>query len=79
MDEDPKAIFTREFIARVKAAREDLYSQLEMARLLRLPLDTYKQYESNALLPHHLLLRFCLATGTDPFVLLGGHRPPCLA
>jgi hypothetical protein len=69
-----KAIFARDFIARVRSARETEFSRSEMERLLRLPKGTYEKYETRALLPHHLILRFCLITATDPYELFGA--PP---
>ena len=69
-----KAAFARDFIARVKAAREEQFTLFEMERLLRLPKGAYKKYETSALLPHHLILRFCLVTATDPYELFGA--PP---
>ena len=65
--------FAHKFIARVKAAREEAaYTENEMAVLLKVPLYAYKQYESDVLLPHHLVLRFCLFTGLELFELFGG-------
>lgn len=66
-----QAQFARDFIARVKFAREVAYSRSEMENLLRLPKGAYKKYETDALLPHHLILRFCLLTGVDPYELFG--------
>jgi hypothetical protein len=66
-----KTTFARDFIARVKSARETQYSRTEMEVLLKLPQGTYKKYETHALLPHHLILRFCLVTGTDLYELFG--------
>jgi hypothetical protein len=68
-----RALFVEQFIARVKMARQEHFSKLEMSVLLGLPLDIYEQYETHSLLPHYLIVRFCLVTGTDAFVLLGGH------
>jgi hypothetical protein len=66
-----KNTFARDFVARVKSAREAQYSRTEMEALLKLPRGTYKKYETHALLPHHLILRFCLVTGTDLYELFG--------
>jgi len=66
-----KATFVRDFVARVKSAREAQFSRTEMEALLKLPRGTYKKYETHALLPHHLILRFCLVTGTDLYELFG--------
>lgn len=64
-------MFARDFVARVKAARELEFTLSEMERLLRLPKGAYKKYEASELLPHHLILRFCLVTWTDPYELFG--------
>ena len=45
-----KATFARDFIARVKSAREVEYSRSEMEALLKLPKGAYKKYETRALL-----------------------------
>jgi hypothetical protein len=63
--------FAPDFIARVKSAREAAYSRSEIEALLKLPKGAYKKYETCSLLPHHLVLRFCLLTGTDPYELFG--------
>jgi hypothetical protein len=70
-----KTTFARDFIARVKSARAAIYSQPEMEALLRLPKGTYKKYETCSLLPHHLIVRFCLLTATDPYELFGEPAP----
>lgn len=66
-----RATFAHGFIARVKAAREVQFSRSEMEALLKLPKGTYKKYETRLLLPHHLILRFCLLTALDPYELFG--------
>jgi hypothetical protein len=66
-----KTAFVRDFVARVKSAREAQFSQSEIEALLKLPQGAYKKYETHALLPHHLILRFCLVTGTDLYELFG--------
>lgn len=55
-------IFSSEFQARTKAAREAAgYSQARIAKLLGMEQGTYKQYESRpgSMLPHDLLPLFC--------------------
>jgi integrase len=68
-----RALFAEQFIARVKKAREAEFSAEEMEILLGLPKGAYLQFETKSLLPHHLMLRFCLFTGVDPVELLGGY------
>jgi len=74
MVESAKATFVRDFIERVKSAREAGFSRSEMEALLKLPKGAYKKYETRAMLPHHLILRFALITGTDLYELFG--EPP---
>ncbi len=47
-----------QFLARVKQARGDR-SQSEMAKLLGIKQDRYKQYETVSLMPHSLIPQFC--------------------
>jgi hypothetical protein len=68
-----QALFAAQFIARVRAAREESFSELEMEMLLGLPKGSYKTYETHRLLPHYLILRFCLFTGIDMVELFGGY------
>lgn len=63
MDRDSASNFKAVFIARVKAAREVRFTQAEIAGLLEIPQDRYKQYETRSLLPHWLIPKFCLACG----------------
>jgi DNA-binding XRE family transcriptional regulator len=77
------------FLARTAQARERAkYTQAEIAEILDITQDTYKQYEKRTPLPHYLIPRFCLATKTDPAVLFGmpgakgstnEHRPKHMA
>lgn len=55
--------FKSDFIARVKAAREARFTQAEIADLLQIPQDRYKQYETRSILPHFLIPKFCTACG----------------
>ena len=51
-----------EFLRRVREAREAVgYTQVEIADLLGIPQDHYKQYETRSMMPHELIPRFCLA------------------
>lgn len=64
--DDAPTDFKRAFIARVRAAREARpYTQAEVADLLGMSQDRYKQYEGRSYLPHHLVTRFCTACGVD--------------
>ena len=62
--------YRREFVNRVVDARGDK-PQKEMARLLDIPLPTYKSYERRSLVPHALLKRYCDITGVEIEWLLG--------
>jgi len=68
-----QALFAAQFIARVRAAREESFSESEIEILLGLPKGSYTAYETHSLLPHHLILRFCLFTGIDVVELFGGY------
>jgi len=68
-----RALFAAQFIARVRAAREESFSESEMEMLLGLPKGSYRTFETHRLLPHHLILRFCLFTGIDIVELFGGY------
>ena len=62
--------YRREFVCRVVEARGDKL-QREMARLLDIPLPTYKSYERRSLVPHERLQHFCDVTGVGIDWLLG--------
>lgn len=58
--------FKEAFIRRTAEARERRgLTQEEMATLLGLSQGTYKQYETRSLLPHRLIVPFCIATGVE--------------
>ncbi len=62
------------FIERVKSARiMSTKSKQAIADELKVPLDTYRTWEKRTLLPHHMIIPFCEATGTDPWMILTGH------
>lgn len=66
MPEDAASQFKDAFTARTKAARKARgFTQEQMADLLGMPQDRYKQYEGRTPLPHFLISRFCLITGVD--------------
>ena len=62
--------YRREFVNRVVDARGDK-TQVEMARLLDIPLPTYKSYELRSFIPHARLQKFCDITGVGIDWLLG--------
>lgn len=66
-------------LERTRNAREDARLSLEdiAERLTRasgrpVAADTYRKWESSALLPHDLIIPFCDITGADPYELLTG-------
>lgn len=67
-----RSIFRDTFLSRVAKARAAAgHTQAEMAVVLGMKQDKYKQYESRSLLPHHLVAQFCTATKIDPAWLFG--------
>jgi DNA-binding XRE family transcriptional regulator len=68
--------FKSEFIARTKQARDQSgLTQQEMADILRIKQDTYKQYETRSPLPHQYVTAFCAATHvTTQWLFTGRHR-----
>lgn len=57
-------------VKRLRKARFD--SAEEMAKLLGIPDDRYKKYETRSMLPLYLVEKFAIAVGQDPlFVLFG--------
>lgn len=76
----PVSDFKQQFMHRVAAAREraDL-TQDELAKLLGIDQDKYKNYEIRDFLPHPLVERFCIACRIDPIELFydqPASRPP---
>lgn len=65
-DDTAKSAYKARFIARVRWARAARsMTQAEMAELLGIKQDKYKQYETRSYLPHDLVPRFILAAGID--------------
>lgn len=62
MAENPTATgFKAKFISRTAMARENAgFTQEEMARALGINQSKYHKYESRSLMPHYLLLTFCV-------------------
>jgi hypothetical protein len=72
-ESETEAQFKQLFTERVKAARIATgKKQWQVAELLGIPQDKYKQYEGRSYLPYHLLGRFCLICNVDPNWLLTG-------
>jgi len=81
-ENDSEAEFKQAFTERVKAARIATgKKQWQVAELLNIPQDKYKQYEGRSYLPHHLVGRFCIICNIDPVWLMTGRgqkplKPP---
>lgn len=74
VENDSEAQYKQEFMQRVAEARISRgYKQWQIAELLGMAQDKYKQYEKRSLLPHHLIGRFCLICRVDPEWLVTGH------
>lgn len=70
---DPASAFRDEFLARIKALREERgLTQADMATALGVLLDAYKKYEQRSLLPHNLIERFALIVGRDVNYVMTG-------
>lgn len=68
-----KSTYKSAFLARVVAARKQRYeTQDAAATALGLEQDTYKQYESRSLMPHHMIPRFTAICGVSMDWLLTG-------
>src|SRR5689334_1309418 len=69
------AQYRAKFFGRVKAARAlSGKTPRELADLLGVPKDTYHRYETQVLIPHHLLQQFCTLCGVEIEWLITGHR-----
>ena len=72
-ENESEAQFKQAFTERVKAARIATgLKQWQVAELLSIPQDKYKQYEGRSYLPHHLVGRFCIICRIDPEWLMTG-------
>jgi DNA-binding transcriptional regulator YiaG len=72
-ESETEAQFKQTFTERVKAARVATgLKQWQVAELLSIPQDKYKQYEGRSLLPHALIGRFCLICRVNPAWLFTG-------
>jgi transcriptional regulator with XRE-family HTH domain len=70
---DASADFRKDFVRRVKLAREgSRFTQDEIAKLLGMDQGTYKQYETRSLLPHRYVTMFCALTRVSEKWLLSG-------
>lgn len=66
-ESETEAQFKQLFTERVRSARVAKgLKQWQLAELLGIPQDKYKQYEGRSYLPPHLLNRFCLICSVDP-------------
>jgi transcriptional regulator with XRE-family HTH domain len=73
---DQSANYKAQFLRRTRLARERSgCTQAEIAELLGIKQDKYKQYESRSFLPHRLVPPFCLATHVTIRWLLTGAEP----
>lgn len=76
MSETSGTDYKTDFLHRTKHAREKAgFTQEEIARVLQIPQDTYKQYEIRSLLPHRYIGAFCAATRISETWLITGHGP----
>ena len=72
-DSETETEYKQRFIERVASARQATgMKQWQVAELLGIGQDKYKQYETRSLLPHYLMGRFCLITHVDPDWLITG-------
>lgn len=73
VESETEAQFKQLFTERVKTARVATgLKQWQVAELLGIPQDKYKQYEGRSLLPHYLVGRFCIVCRVDPVWLMTG-------
>lgn len=74
----PTAAYDQQFIERTRFARERAgYSQTEIAKLLDIPQDRYKQYETRSKLPYQFVERFTLACRISiEWLMTGKERMP---
>lgn len=67
--------YNQGFLKRTKTAREGArFTQEEIARILQITQDVYKQYETRSLLPHRLIGPFCAATRVSEAWLITGQE-----
>lgn len=72
-ESETDAQFKQAFTERVKSARVATgLKQWQVAELLGIPQDKYKQYEGRSLLPHALIGRFCTICRINPEWLFTG-------
>lgn len=74
MSRKPPSAYNAQFIARVKEAREAAnFTQVQIATVLGITQDQYKQYETRSLLPHRYIAQFCAATRISEAWLISGN------
>jgi hypothetical protein len=67
---------------RIREIREDLYgrqSSRSLADALKLPPETWANYERGVIIPAHVILAFIEITGANPHWLLTGEGEPYLS
>ena len=64
-------VFNEALCARVAMLRGS-WTQSKMAKLLGIPIDRYKKYETRTPLPHYLIERFATLVGRDIAYVLTG-------
>jgi DNA-binding XRE family transcriptional regulator len=73
MKNQAKSAYKAAFLGRVAAARLLRFeTQDPAATAIGLAQDTYKQYETRSLMPHHLIPRFCAICGVSTEWLISG-------
>lgn len=74
MPDTPKK-FRERMCRRTRQIREDLrYDRVQFAKLLGVTYAAMQRYEERTPMPPHVIERFCLVTGYDPWYVLTG-RP----
>lgn len=70
-----RTAFRKAFCGRVRQIRESLgWSRPAAAELMGVSVDAWIKYETIRPLPHHLIPKFCRATGTDIWYLFTGEQ-----
>ena len=74
-DANAPSVFNASFIERTRFAREESgLTQQEIATILGIKQDTYKQYETRSPLPHRYVPAFCAATHISEAWLFTGRE-----
>jgi hypothetical protein len=70
-----KAMARKRLAARLKEIRAELYGEdggADVARLLKIPVETWRKYEAGSVVPAEVMLSFINLTSVDPRWLLFG-------